>query len=292
MKNMSEIRHNIRSVEETRQVTNAMFLLSTSRMKRALQQIGHNQQYMRTVRAAIRNILAHMPGEHPYMAYPGGGDHYPAFLVIASDKGLCGAYNQNVTRFALQKLRAFDDYPVHVCTVGEHATHALTVGGYQPDVAFSGAAQRPDTYYSRATAEHFIQYFNEGRITSLRIIYTHYITQLRQEPRCLKLLPVQETDFTAEEALPDGDQMLLEPSADALFGQAIPQYLVGMIYDCLHQALCSEQICRMNAMQNATKNADEMLQKLQLQYNTVRQLAITNEITEIAAATELADRGV
>lgn len=294
MRDMSEIRRNIRSVEETRQVTNAMFLLSTSRMKHAMQQIGHNREYMKRIRAAVHEILAHMPqDDHPFMRYSKEKDIRPSYLVIAADKGLCGAYNQNLLRLArdiLEKQKSAET--LHICTVGEQATHTLTAAGYQPDVAFTGAAQRPDTYYARAMAEHFVRMFRDGAISSFHIIYTHYKNQLTQTPRCLKLLPVEERDFAHAAALPVQREICFEPSAQEVFDRVIPQYLVGMIYDCLHHAACSEQISRMNAMQSATKNADEMLHRLQLQYNTVRQLAITNEITEIAAAASLADNAV
>ena len=294
MKNMSEIRHNIRSIEETRQVTNAMFLLSTSRMKRTTQQIKHNREYMKRIRAAVHEILAHMPQkEHPFMQYSTGKDDRPAYLVIASDKGLCGAYNQNIIRLTQSILAQWPSATaLHICTVGEQAAHALAGAGYQPNVAFTGAAQRPDTYYARVIAEHFVRLFEQAQISSLHILYTHYKNQLVQTPRCLKLLPVEESDFLHAAVLPPQRQICFEPSATAVFDRVIPQYLVGMIYDCLHHAACCEQVSRMNAMQNATKNADEMLHKLRLEYNTARQLAITNELSEIAAAAALAENSV
>lgn len=288
MKNMNEIRRNIRAVQETRQITNAMYLLSTSRIKKAMLEIGHNKSYMKTIRATVKDILIKSPDVHH--RYIDEHKHKrAAFLVIASDKGLCGSYNIGVVNCAMKEMKLHEN--PYVTTIGIMATQILSNYGIKPDHEWLGASQKPTLYFARQIADHFIDLYKTNQIDEVYVVYSYYHTQMYQKPRCVRLLPLSVEDFNDVNLEYEYDKdIIYEPSIKEVFDTMVPQYVIGFIYGCMHQAAASEHSARMNAMQNATNNADEMIKKLNLEFNTARQLAITSEITEIAAATEVIDK--
>lgn len=284
MKNMNEIRRNIRAVEETRQITNAMYLLSTSRMKKAVAATEHNRMYMHRIRATVKDILNKSPDvQHRYLK--NASDKRAAFIVIASDKGLAGAYNSNIINRAMAEFAKHDK--IYVSTVGIMATEGLHNRGVNIDYEWFGASQKPTLYYARQIAEHFINLYRQDEVDQVYVIYTHFHTTLWQSVRCRRLLPLSLDDLYDEKIeYKYNADIIYQPSIKEVFDVMAPQYLIGLIYGCLNQASASEHVERMNAMQSATNNADEMIKKLSLEYNAARQLAITNEITEIASAAE------
>ncbi len=283
MKTMEEIRQNQRAIRETRQITNAMYLLSSSRMKRSMKNIGHNQLYLRRMRAAVKDILdkTHTTLNHRYTELELHGK--AAFLVIASDKGMCGAYNDNIVELALEKCAAYT-HP-YIETVGICTAKGLREHGAEVKKEWMGAAQWPSLYFARQIGEELLALFETDDIDEIYVVYTHYYNQLKQEPRVVRLLPIKKEDFSDEalEYTYDAD-ILYQPSVSAVFDSLVPQYIIGIIYSCLNEATASEHVIRMNAMQSATKGADEMLKNLDFEYSMARQLAITNEITEISSA--------
>ncbi len=285
MKSMNEIRRNQRAVQETRQITNAMYLLSTSRMKKAMSQIGYNQIYMRRIRAAVKDVLEKSQGaHHRYLDFTHSGR--AAFVVMASDKGMCGAYNANVIHLAEENCTAYTN--PYVTTVGICATKMLQTRGISVHHEWLGASQQPSIYYARQIGESLVELYREGIVDEVYVIYTHYYSQMRQEVSCARLLPLSEEDFK-DVTLEYNYQadIIYEPSLREVFDTLVPQYVIGLVYGYLNQASASEHVTRMNAMQSATRNADEMLRRLNFEYSMARQTAVTNEITEIAAAMEI-----
>ena len=285
MKSMNEIRRNQRAVQETRQITNAMYLLSTSRMKRAMSQIGYNQVYMRRIRAAVKDVLDKAQGaKHRYL--DSTRSERAAFVVMASDKGLCGAYNANVVHLAEQKCALYSN--PYVTTVGICSTKMLQSRGIPVHHEWLGASQQPSIYYARQIGEALVGLYRDGAVDEVYVVYTHYYSQVKQEAVCVRLLPLSAEDF-GDVSLEYNYQadIIYEPSIEAVFDTLVPQYVIGLVYGCLNQASASEHVTRMNAMQNATHNADEMLRRLNFEYSMARQTAVTNEITEIAAAMEI-----
>lgn len=288
MKNMNDIKRNLNAVKQTRQITNAMYLLSASLTKRAMSQIQYNLIYMRRIRAVVREILEKSAGiEHPYLIKREKGR--TAFYVLSSDKGLCGSYNTGICECAINEIKKFQN--PYVESSGICGNEILTEHGIKLDSKDVSASQKPSIYTSRMIGEHFINMYNDKDINEIYIIFTHYYSQTSQTPVCVRILPLNLDDFrdvTAEYAYTS--EIIYEPSQSDVFDILVPQYIIGYIYECLNQSMLCENIARMNAMQSSTRNADEMLKKLSFEFNTARQLAITNEITEIAAATEIINK--
>lgn len=286
-KNISEIREHIRAVRETRQITNAMYLLSAARMKKALPQVEYTREYVHRLRAAVKDIMTHSPGlEHEYLAGQRSNEQSvqrPAFLILAADKGMAGAFNHSVLQFAYEQI-PWEKNP-YIATVGIYATEFFVRKGVKPDREFLGMAQNPSIGNARALKDELFALYDAGEISELSIIHMRFISSTTQYPRKVRLLPVSLDDLQHIKLELEYDrEMIYHPSAKEVFYLLIPQYAVSMFYGTLAQSYASEHCARMNAMQSATKNADELIEKLSHAYHSARQLRITQELTETVSA--------
>ena len=285
MENISELKQRLNAVTQTRQITNAMYLLATSRMKHSMQNIDYNLSYMRKLRFAIRDIVSktkHNALSDPFIELTEGGK--ALFFVITSDKGLCGGYNTAVVNMAMQKM---EEYPETVLySLGLKGTELFVAKGMTPDDNWYGASQKPSLHLARQIGGQIVDLYDDCTVSEVYIVYTEYVTSTLQRPVCKRILPLLRRDFDDVDYHPQNDTRLIyEPDPEQVYNEMVPQYITGLVYDILMQSAASENAARMNAMQSATRNADEMIAKLQEKINAARQLAITNEITEIAAAT-------
>lgn len=285
VRNLSSIRHEAKAVEETRQITNAMYLLSTSRMKKAMQVIEYNQTYMQRIRAAVKDILRTSGSLHH--KYTHGSGKRAAYLIISADKSMCGAYNFNVIDCAVNHIKTQSETPF-IANVGICGAELLKARGYEADMDWLGASQKPSLYYARQIAEHLINLYDSDEISDIYVVFTRYINSAVQKSECFKLLPLSMDIFDDVNIEYDYQaQVLYQPSPMEVFNTMVPQYCIGIIYGILNHASASEHAARMNSMQSATHNADRMIEELNFEYNTARQSAITAEITEIASAVEI-----
>ena len=287
MENISELKQHLRAIEQTRQISNAMYLLSTSRMKQSMQNIDYNLAYMRKLRATIKDIISktkHNMLTDPFIELTEGGK--ALFFVITSDKGLCGGYNSAVFNLAMEKMREYENTVEY--SLGYKGTEMFLNHGITLDDSMYGASRRPSLYSARALGERIVELYDDCAVSEVYIVYTEYVSSSYQRPVCKRVLPLLRRDFDDVEYenkyLAD---VLYEPDLQTVFDRMVPQYIIGMMYDILMQSAASENAARMTAMQNATNNADEMIGKLGAQINAARQLMITNEITEIAAAADI-----
>lgn len=289
MKNLSELKQHLNAVEQTRQITNAMYLLSTSRMKKSMQNINFNLMYLKRLRATMKDILSKSKRNdvtNPFIEFQEQGK--PLFFVITSDKGMCGGYNSNIVNLAFENMEKYDD-PI-LCSLGLIGTEIFENHGIKPAYKWYGASQKPTIYLARDAAEKITEFYENHIANEVFIVYTKYVNSAVQVPVCKRILPLLRRDFAdIEYEYEYTAQPIYEPSAQKVFDQMVPNYLVGFMYDVFMQSATCENYARMNAMQNATKNADEMISKLSTEINAARQLEITNEITEIAAASEVSD---
>ena len=286
MENISELKQHLHAVEQTRQISNAMYLLATSRMKKSMQNIEYNLTYMRRLRATIKDIVSktkHNMLSDPFIELTEGGK--ALFFVITSDKGLCGGYNSAVFNLAMEKMREYCS-PV-VYSLGLKGTEMFASHGITPDDNWYGASQKPSLYSACALAEQIVELYDDCSVSEVYVVYTEYVNSAVQRPVCKRILPLLRRDFgDVEYENKYSAEVLYEPDIQTVFDQMVPQYIIGVIYDIMMQSAASENAARMTAMQNATKNADKMIAELTGQINAARQLAITNEITEIAAASQ------
>ncbi len=284
MKDVNSIKHNIAAINETRQITNAMYLLSTSRAKRAMTHIDYNKEYMKRLRAAMRDVFAGLTGQEHIYTHPNGCKK-KAYLLVTSDKGLCGAYNTAVVNYYLKNMTT--DEKSYIAVIGAQAYDMLKFRGITPELQWIGPSHEPSIHYARNIAEHFMQMYDNGYIGSVEIVYTRFDSQAVQTVESIPLLPMLRSRYVR-----DNDTVTetnYEPDIHTVLDTLIPECITGVIYECLSQANACEHIARMTAMQSATDNADELIAKLNLEYNCARQLSITNEITEIAAATSVSE---
>jgi F-type H+-transporting ATPase subunit gamma len=289
MAGLSEIRHHIAAVEQTRKITGAMELVSSTRMKRVLSHIEQNRRYFDSVRRTMKEILANSEGvRHPYLReVPEGGNC--TFIVIAGDKGLCGAYNHNVLQLATENIVSHPSSSI--ITIGNVAEDFFHSRGMQPDMTFLGIAQDPALSRARALSRDIIQLFDKGLTDELRIVYTSFYGDTKNKPLVQRLLPVQLQDFSDISDIETRLGILYHPSPEAVFDLLIPQYVLGIIFGVMVQAYASEYFARMSAMHSATTNAQDMLKRLRARYNMARQSAITNETAEITGAAETLTKG-
>lgn len=296
MKNISEINRNLEAIEQTRHITNAMYLLSVSAMRKSLAQIDYNRRYMQRLCAAVKDILEKSPGVHHTFFNAEGylGKRDTAFLVIASDKSLCGAYNYNVAAEVENRLRRVQEEgrEAILYTAGVKLAEILKNRGIEVYKNFDGASQYPSMQQAYRIAEELIDIYKVGYVQDIYVIFTDYVSAAVQPVRVHKLLPLAAENFQDVESIDYKAQMTYEPSVEAVFDAVVSQFMQGYLYSCLCNALVCENMARMTAMQSATDNADVMLKELSSAYNSARQMAITAELTEIAAATELMQNAI
>ena len=286
MNNTNEIKQRLKAVSETRQITNAMYLLSSSRMKKAMQNIDFNLFYMKRLRATIKDILSKAKRNNIHDKFiDDNGSGSAVFVVITSDKGLCGGYNSAVIHEALSKMKDYDE-PL-VISLGLMGDRLLKNAGITPEFSWYGASQHPTLNLAEQVANKLIELYLTNDYHEVYIVYTEFVNSSVQTPKCVRLLPLLRRDYTdVNYEYNYQAQAIYEPSIEKVFEHLVYQYITGFMYDVFMQSSASENIARMTAMQNATRNADEMTAALAAQLNAARQLQITNEITEIAAACE------
>lgn len=287
MENISELKQHLRAIEQTRQISNAMYLLSTSRMKKSMQNIDYNLLYLKKLRSTIKDIISktkHNMQSDPFLELTEGGK--ALFFVITSDKGLCGGYNSEVVNLAMEKMREHSDTVVY--SLGLKGAEMFVNHGITPEHSWYGASQKPSLHLARELGSQIVDLYDDCTVSEVYIVYTEYVNSAVQVPVCKRVLPLLRRDLDdVEYENKYTADVLYEPDLQTVFDQMVPQYIIGMMYDVMMQSAASENAARMTAMQNATKNADKMIARLSEQINAVRQLIITNEITEIAAASKL-----
>ena len=284
MASIADIRHHMRVVSQTRQITRAMHMISTAKMKKGLARYEANLTYLTEVRQTIKDVLTHVEGrKQGYLRRPRG--NRAAHIIIAADKGLAGGYNSGVLQLAEEHMKAYEES--NIFCIGQMAREYLERRGYVIDIEFAHVIQDPTLYHARQIAETVLELYNQNMLDEVYIVYTKCISTMVQKPEVIRLLPVRVEDFDDVEATVDGsEEILYEPSVTRLMELLITQYLIGVIYSALVQSFASEQCARMNAMDAATRNANEMMDRLGHELNRARQSQITNEIAEIIAGAD------
>ena len=279
MASLQDIRHRIKSVKSTKQITSAMNMVATSRLRHAKEAALANKPYAEKVVQVVQQIAATAGNDfsHPLLAKHEDGKKL--ILLVTSDKGLAGAYSANACKAAEALVEDKKNTPMVI--VGRKGASHFKNRGYDVVKSVIGVSERPNFDLAKKLADDLVERFKTGEIREVQMVYTKFISAINCEPQVLKLLP-----FEAEEAEGPVTEYIYEPDAATVLGSLLPQYLYTTIYAALLQSAASELSSRMNAMSNATDNAEELISKLDLYYNKVRQAGITNEITEIVGGAE------
>ena len=281
MASLQDIRRRIKSVKSIQQITKAMKMVAAARLRRAQEAAVSNKPYADKMAHVISDIATGATDfRHPLMEVREEGKSL--FLVIASDKGLAGAYASNAFKEAVSHIT--DKAETELMTVGRKSKEYFKNRHYNLVKDYIGISERPRYEDARVIADEVIRRFTEGEIKEVHMVYTRFVSAISAVPETVQLLPFQKPEGQKESG--PRAEYIYEPSAEEVLGFLLPQYLVTMIYAALLQSAASELSSRMTAMSNATDNAEELLAKLDLHYNKVRQASITREITEIVGGAE------
>ena len=289
MAGTKEIKTHIASVQETRKITNAMYLIASTKLRRARQELDNTRPYFEALRREIKRIFRTVGDqvvESPYF-YPMEGepplDKPSACLVITADKGLAGAYNQNAIKEALKLLDTHPDTKLFV--VGEYGRRFFASHGIPIEHSFLYTAQNPTMARAREISALLLDGFRKDRLDRIYVIYTDMANGMSYEARCTRVLPFHRAYFAdpTHTEPPVTDPFEFLPDVNSVLDSMMPSYVSGFIYSALIDSFCCEQQARMTAMDSANQNAEKLLGELSLQYNRVRQSAITQEITEVSA---------
>lgn len=284
--NTKELKDRIVTVKETKKITNAMYLIASTKLRRAKEELMHTRPYFEAVRGEIKRIFRTVSDVDSRYFYPVDDDTPRegtyGCLVITADKGLAGAYNQNVIREA-ERLRA--QHPdMELFVVGGYGRHYFKHHHIPIRRSFLYTAQNPTMERAREIASLLLEGFDQGELKEIYVVYTDMKSSLLSEAKTARILPFHRTLF----APPASERAVSEPfeftpSVRTVLENVVPGYVSGFVYSALIDSFCCEQNARMTAMDAANQNAEKLLSDLSLQYNRVRQAGITQEITEISA---------
>lgn len=281
MASAKELRDRIKAVQETKKITGAMHLISSTKLRRAKADFEHTRVYFDTLRRAIPDILRVPPDykSRYFRAAAAPGTGVTGVLVITADKGLAGAYNLNVLRTA-EALRA-ERPDARLFVLGEYGRRYFMQHAPEATV-YVGAARLPVPEDAHAVADSLLARYDAGELDELYVIYTDMKNSLASEPRTERLLPLERTAGSGASSA----QIEFLPSVDEVVRFGVRSYVRGFLYGALLDSCCAEQNARVTAMDAANRNAQELLEGLSLQLNRQRQAAITREITEISAGAQ------
>ncbi len=270
----------IRTLRSTRQITKAMEMVASSKLRRAQARIVSSRPYFNIIYGVIQDIAA-ANREHtlPYLACEKNCADKITYVVIAGDRGLAGGYNSNILNKCYAETAGC---ACEVLPIGKKAVDFFSARGTALLSTNYAGAEHVDVGDCFTLARSLCRRFRHGECKEVRIGYTNFASVLTQTPVTLKLLPL-EGGHSAPGASAD---ILYEPSSEEVFETIIPEYIGGVIYGALCESRASEQAARRGAMDTATQNADDMIADLSLKYNRARQAAITQEITEIVAGSQ------
>ena len=280
MASMRDIKRRKSSIQSTQQITKAMKLVSTVKLQKAKSHAEQTDPYFNYMYHTVSSMLAKSGNiNHPYLT--GGDSTKKAVVVITSNRGLAGGYNSNIVKLITgnEELKKED---LEIYAVGGKGVEGLSRRGYHivsDDSAIMEAPSYPD---AAALCKKVLDSFAKGEIGEIYLAYTHFKNTVSHEPKLIRLLPV---DIEAQEETDGASNVLMnyEPNEEEALDMIIPKYVTSLFYGALVEAVASENGARMQAMDSATSNAEDMISDLSLKYNRARQGSITQELTEIIA---------
>ncbi len=285
MPGIKEIKDRINSIKDTQKITNAMYLISSTKLRKARADLEKLEPYFYGMQAMMERLQRHVPdGKNPYFEHSDvpPEDRVYAFLVVTADKGLAGSYNHNVLKTTEKEMAKHKNTKLFV--VGEVGRHYFEHRHIPIDEEFHYTAQNPTLHRSRLITLKMLDMFLAGEIDELYIVYTIMISKVETFTMQQQLLPLKSSAPLLDLPLDVvQEEFMLEPSAEAVLEAVVPNCTNGYIYSALVESFCSEQNSRMMAMQTANDAANSLIHDLSIRYNRVRQAMITQEITEVCS---------
>ncbi len=283
MANTREIRSRIKGIQDIMKITNAMYLISSSKLKKARKSLQATLPYYEAMQATIYDILVRAPHVSSVFFHRREEiektDRKTGYLVITADKGMAGAYNHNVIKKAEEEMAKTNNNFLFV--VGSVGRQYFIRKGIQVDGEFLYTAQNPSLFRAENISTSLIELFSQKLLDDIYVVYTEMVTPMKAEVQFIKLLPLERKKF--ERRANRYLHAKFDPSPEIVMEKLVPNFLKGLIFGILVESFSSEQNARMTAMEAATNSAKDMLKSLGLIYNRARQAAITQEITEVVS---------
>lgn len=279
--NTKDIKRRIQGISSIMQITNAMELVSSAKLRKARERLDVTKPYFQTVYRNINEILGSSNIKSPLMQVRKVKKR--AVVIIASDKGLAGGYNINVVKKALKFIEKNSDADNQIYTTGIRSIELIKRKGYEINTDFTHLNNDPEIEDAIDLGQYLTNSFESKKYDEIVIFYTKFNSVVSLEPEMIKLLPI--SGFSDSEN-PKKLDYEFEPSPSVVLSQMIKQYVNVTIFGCLLESSAAEQASRRTAMENATSNGEELLEDLQLEYNRARQASITQEISEIVGGAE------
>lgn len=285
MASTQEIRRRIKSVKNTRQITKAMEMVAASKMRRAQQSTLQSRAYALEALKLLKNLSGKADTEvHPLLCER----EIKSILaiVISSDKGMCGGYNSQVLKTTMNFIKENDARNIEWVTIGKRSEHTLRKLDQNIVAAFNNFPTYPQNYDISPIGKIALDGFSENKYDQVVIIFTNFISTLKQETVVKTLLPmslIRATELLEETVGDNGSDYEYEPDQSGVLDYVLPRLSQTQIFHALLEAIASEQSARMMAMKNASDNAGELIDDLTLTYNSMRQASITQELAEVSA---------
>ena len=289
MPSLKDIRSRIDSTKNTQQITRAMKMVSAAKLRRAQQNIVNLRPYANTILSVISDVAATGKVSHPLLTRNENPQKL-LLVVITSDRGLAGGFNTNVNKFAdrFYKENVGKYATVDMLYIGRKASDYFRRRGYKAVDSIINMAKDINYSYAAHLANRLMDDFNKGDYDEIRVVYNQFKSAISQEVTSETLLPI---DAAKSSSLAKGEggfpaDMIFEPAPEKIIDQLIAKHFIVQVYRCMSESVAAEHGARMTAMENATKNAGEMINILTLNYNKLRQAAITTELIEITSGAE------
>ncbi|MDP4088881.1 MAG: ATP synthase F1 subunit gamma [Bacillota bacterium] len=272
------IKRRIKSITSIRKITKAMGLVATAKLRRSRENLTRNENFYSECKGILQEVFENYSRENVYNS--GNGSNINLYIIFTSDMGLCGSFNSNMVGKALEMLRLETLNP-RIMIIGSRGKAYLKKLGYDISDGIVEVPDNPSFSEAENVAEGILKGFAEGEIGQVFAVFTHFISGVKQFVEFQRLLPLpyKYDDCSKEIAA-------FEPTIDSVAEEAVRLYMTEQLLYCTLNSKASEHSARMNAMNSATRNADELLDKLKLKYNRVRQGMITQEISEIVGGAE------
>ena len=289
MASMRDIKRRRSSIQSTGQITKAMKLVSTVKLQRTKQAAVNSKSYFDYMYRTVSSMLARA-GEinHPFVK--GNDSTKKAVVMITGNRGLAGGYNSNVVKLVTRSGLNKEDLIIY--PMGKKGREAMSRYGYELAEDYSGMIDAPEYVDAMRLASVLLNAYKAGEVGEIYLAYTNFKNTVVHEPRLMKLLPIdknEEIEGPVDESKGPEAPMNFEPEEEEALDMIVPKYVTSIIYGGMIESVASENGARMQAMDNATTNAEEMIDKLTLQYNRARPSSITQELTEIIAGSQAQD---
>ena len=279
MASMRDIKRRKSSIESTQQITKAMKLVSTVRLQRARLRAENSKAYFNCMYDTVTSVLAKASNvNHPYLK--AGSSNRKAVVVITSNRGLAGGYNSGIIKLITRGN--FDKEELDIYALGKKGKEFLARYGYNIKEDDSDKIDDPVYADAMGISKRLLESYAAGEIGEIYLAYTAFKNTVVHDPKLIKLLPVEPEESPVKEETKGATALMnFEPEDEEALDLIIPKYVTSLIYGGMVESVASENGARMQAMDSATSNAEEMISKLSLQYNRARQGSITQELTEI-----------